>query len=82
LPPLAQRIHDDVRAVCEWRLRRAHAPPLVESEGDRPPADADLPALTLDEVIACLQRLRKSVTFWTKDSGRRGYLDYVNGFLP
>ena len=34
-------------------------------------------ALTLDEVIACLKRIRSSIKLWTKDYGRQGYLHYV-----
>jgi hypothetical protein len=38
--------------------------------------------ITLDEMIACLKRVRRSVKRWTKEGGRRGYLDFVDGFFP
>lgn len=36
----------------------------------------DLPTL-----LSCLARIRKSVTFWTKQGGRRGYLNFMLGAL-
>ncbi len=44
----------------------------------------ELPMLepkTVEEIIACLKRIRKSVKFWTKEHGRQGYLNYVKQFL-
>jgi hypothetical protein len=32
-------------------------------------------------LIACLKRIRKSVRFWNKQGGRRGYLTYIEKFL-
>jgi hypothetical protein len=37
--------------------------------------------ITLEEVLACLKRIRKSVTRWNKANGRRGYLDFVQDYL-
>ena|SRR5260221_9254767 len=36
---------------------------------------------TLEDVVAMLKYLRKSVGFWTKQGGRQGYLTYVEGFF-
>jgi hypothetical protein len=38
--------------------------------------------ITLEDLVACLRRLRKSVDFWTKEGGRQGYLEFVEKFLP
>lgn len=38
--------------------------------------------ITPEEVVACLKRLRKSVDFWSRKGGRRGYLRYIAEFLP
>lgn len=37
--------------------------------------------LTLDELVRCLKRIRKSVEFWYQSSGRQGYLKYVRSFV-
>jgi hypothetical protein len=37
---------------------------------------------TVDEIILCLKRLRKSVKLWTTDYGRQGYLNYIAQFSP
>jgi len=33
------------------------------------------------ELIACLKRIRKSVRFWNRQGGRRGYVTYIHDFL-
>lgn len=34
-----------------------------------------------DEVLACLQRIHKSVQRWTKRKGRQGYLTFVAQYV-
>ena len=72
----AQRVHDLVRRICEWRLGRQ---PLDTAN---PPADRWASGeLSLAELVLCLKRIRKSVRLWNEQSGRQGYLDYVRQFL-
>jgi len=40
------------------------------------------PGNSVDEIIACLKRIRKSVQLWNKREGRRGYLQFVDPFIP
>lgn len=68
LSELEQILMERVRAMCEWRLGR-------ENLEDAP--EMDLTAITVDEIIACLKRILKSVNRWDKLGGRRGYLDFV-----
>ncbi len=70
----AQRVHDLVRRICEWRLGRQ---PL---DTVNPPADESA-ELSLSGLVLCLKRLRKSVRLWNEQGGRQGYLDYVRQFL-
>jgi hypothetical protein len=69
-----KRVYDDVLMVCQVRLGRA---PMAGTDKAIEPD-----SLTVDEIIACIKRLRASVSLWTKEYGRKGYLDYVNPFLP
>ena len=83
--PVETKLNDDlkretytsVRAMCEWRLGRSELVQdgkeveLIEEEG-----------LTLDEMILCLKRIRKSIQHWTKHEGRQGYLNFVSEFMP
>jgi hypothetical protein len=71
----AQRVHDLVRRICEWRLGRQ---PLNTVN---PPADESAAELSFSELVLCLKRLRKSVRLWNEQGGRQGYLDYVRQFL-
>lgn len=77
LNSLAQAVYSSVRDMCEWRLGRTK---ISLDENDR-----DLPQpqpIRIDEIIACLKRIRKSVQRWNKEGGRRGYLTGVERFIP
>lgn len=78
--PTLSRLAEDVRAsvqgACDWRLGRE---PLIDAE---PGAPLPMPApLTLDEMLTCLKRVRKSVRYWSKEGGRQGYLRFVSDFV-
>ncbi|MBN1285370.1 MAG: hypothetical protein JXB47_08230 [Anaerolineae bacterium] len=84
-----QELFDAVYTTCEWRLGRA-ALSDIQPAGDGPAvgivteteeALEDGPRNTLDEILACLKRVRKSVQSWTKHGGRKGYLEYVEQFI-
>jgi hypothetical protein len=61
-----------VRPIAEWLLGRGEI---------TMPTPAASTLLDIDKLIMCLKQLRKSVDFWTKRGGRRGYLDYVSKFI-
>ena len=69
-------VYDLVHSFCEWHLGRAS---LSTKDGD----DFPLPVepLSLEEIAAILKRIRKSVRFWHKKAGRRGYLEYIDQFI-
>lgn len=74
--PEEQATYDKVKEVCEWRLGRA---PWVINKGEEVKLESR--ALTVEEIIACLKRIRKSIEKWYKESGRRGYYDFVKRFV-
>lgn len=76
LNPLALDAYDSVKMICDVRLGRA----TILTEDGKPPPDLP-PPKTLDEIIACLQRILRSIELWQKERGRRGYYDFVNQFL-
>lgn len=45
-------------------------------------SEHDARDVTVDEIIACIKRIRSSISLWTKQSGRQGYLAFINPFLP
>lgn len=72
------------KAVMDWLTRKYKRPPISESE--KPPPNNSEPVvgpdpISLDEIIVCLKRIRKSIQFWSKQGGRQGYLNYVDGFI-
>lgn len=81
LQPLAQEVFDSAQAMCEWRLGRTHFMRATEPDAPQKEVIIDLNPLSLDEIVACLKRIRKSIQFWSKQGGRQGYLNYVNGFI-
>ncbi len=78
LTPLAQEVFDAVKDMCDWRLGRRETPRVVEKGQG---AIVSAQTVTLDEMIACLKRIRKSIELWNKESGRRGYLEFVSQFV-
>jgi len=59
-----------VKGVADWRLG------LVK-HADRP----EVSPLPLEDMVACLRKLRKSVDFWTERGGRQGYLEYIRQYV-
>jgi len=70
----AQVVYARVKSMCEWRLGRQK----LTKEKDGQPVEMDLKPLTLDEIMACLKRIRKSIELWTKKGGRQGYLYFID----
>ncbi len=76
LNPLAQETFESVKMVCNWRLGRA----TVLTEDGKPPP-VEMKTNTRDEIIACLQRILRSIEMWEKEGGRRGYFNFVSQFV-
>ena len=76
LSPLAQEAFDAVKAMCDWRLGREQ---LVDASDE--PVSVPIEPKTVDEIVACLKRIRRSIEHWNKRGGRQGYLNYVDGFI-
>jgi hypothetical protein len=76
LSSLQEQLYKSVKDMCEWRLdRKAIDKEELHLQMERPEP------LTVEEIIACLKRIRKSVETWNKQSGRQGYLQYIDQFL-
>ncbi len=71
-----QAIYNRVKGMCEWRLGREQ----LQAEG-APAILQEFEPKTLDEIVACLKRVRTSVKRWHKSGGRRGYLDFVSRYV-
>ncbi len=74
---LTQLVFDRLRTTCEgWLGREA----IVDESGGVVTLSEH--ALKVDEVIACLKRIRRSIDMWQKEGGRRGYFEFIDQFLP
>lgn len=74
LKPLSQSAYDSVKMMCDFRLGRAT---ILTETGIAP----EIQPKTLDEMIACLQRILRSIEMWQKEGGRRGYYNFTSQFL-
>jgi hypothetical protein len=70
-PGLRQPLMEEVRGMCEWLLGRS-----VPEEGLRPSRPHDP-----GEIVACLNKILKSVRRWTREGGRRGYIGFVQRYV-
>lgn len=67
LTGIHQDIFERVLSMCEWRLGRL------------PPPDKEITcsSITIEELLLCLKRIEKSIKFWTKQGGRKGYINFA-----
>lgn len=72
LSPPAQAVFTAAQSMCEWLLERET---VVNEEGV---AQAPPQTLSVDELAACLKRLRRSVESWTRNGGRQGYVRRID----
>lgn len=68
----AQLVYDRVKEMCEWRLGRTIVTAGKPSIRVRPEP------ISVDEIMDCLKRIRKSVDLWNKQGGRQGYLYFID----
>jgi hypothetical protein len=68
----AQMVYDRIREVCEWRLGRREI--NISNEFARVKPEP----ISVDEIMDCLKRIRKSVDLWHKEGGRQGYLYFID----
>jgi hypothetical protein len=74
--PEEQAVYNVAKATCDWRLGKTS---LEDNKGRKVAMEAD--PLTLEEIIACLKRIRKSIETWYKRGGRRGYYEFVKQYV-
>lgn len=72
----AQQVYEMMEAMCEWRMGNDAL--VSEDMRKRGPK---LASVSVDVIIACLKRIRKSVQRWNKEGGRQGYLTFVERFV-
>jgi len=75
LSVLSRRIFVSAGAVCEWRMGRSQEP--LSGIRNEPVSQPK----TTEEIVACLKRIHKSIGRWTKESGKRGYLEFAGRFI-
>lgn len=68
----SEQVFLSVQATCEWRLGRAPYP-----------GDSEMPesGIALSEIVRCLREIQKSIPRWTRQGGRKGYLDFVSEYV-
>ena len=68
----AQMVYDRVKEMCEWRLGRSI------KERNSGWFEVKPEPISVDEIMDCLKRIRKSVDLWNKQGGRQGYLYFID----
>lgn len=74
--PDDQELFDFAKSTCELSLGRG----TLRDEKDR---SVEVPAapITVEELVKCSKRLRRSVEMWNKENGRQGYLNFIVDFF-
>lgn len=71
----AKAVYQAVQSIGEWRLGRQGF-----KDDERRSIKVEQP-LVVNDWIACLKRIRKSIRLWNKKSGSQGYLNYISHFI-
>ena len=75
LSPMAREVFTQISAVC----RVMSDPDKLATEAGEPLAmEMRIKSVSAETMSACLKRIRKSVQFWRRDGGLRGYLTFIN----
>jgi hypothetical protein len=69
----AERVFQSVQQMCEWRLGRSPSP------GDPTEFEVGIP---VTDLVKALREIQKSIPRWSRQGGRKGYLDFVVEYLP
>ncbi len=64
-----------VQVICEARIGRAE---VINEKGKKIKLGTNN---TVDEILTCLRKIRKSVDKWNKRHGQQGYLEFVSQFI-
>jgi hypothetical protein len=68
----AERVFLLVQQICEWRLGRSSSP--VEA------AEPEL-WIPVSDLVKALREIQKSIPRWSRQGGRKGYLEFVSQYL-
>ena len=77
LSELPKLVFKSVETMCEWRLGRTQ--PFAKEDGQ--PIELEIEPKTVDEIIACLKRVRRSIRLWNRRGGRQGYLNFISEYV-
>ncbi len=66
-------VFDSVKGMCEFRMGREEQPDMERLTSGM--------EKSLDDVLSCLRKIRKSVDKWNKRGGPQGYLRFVSGYV-
>jgi hypothetical protein len=64
---------DRVRMICEWRMGR-------DKLSDDPTMKMDQ-FTSLDDILSCLRKIRRSAEKWNGRGGSQGYLRFVSQYV-
>ncbi len=70
LPPISMSLFLELKTVCETRI--AGSPSEMPGAVNVPPG----------VMVLCLKKLVDSVKRWTKEGGVKGYIQFVEKYLP
>jgi hypothetical protein len=68
-----KEVLDRVKQMCEWRMGRDS---LLEAL-----MPAAVEATTLDDMLSCLRKIRRSLDKWNSRGGSQGYLRFVSQYV-
>ncbi|MBD3309485.1 hypothetical protein GF348_24110 [candidate division KSB3 bacterium] len=77
LDPLARETYDRLHTMSRFLLGEGK---FLNEAGE--PVEIPFDAIMPPEMYECLKRIQKSIRRWNRLGGRKGYLNYIDQFLP
>lgn len=73
LPEPEDTVFQRAKEMCDFRLGRQEAITRIQVpfEGET----------TVNDIVACLRKIRRSVERWNKRGGQQGYLQFISEFV-
>ncbi|MGF1507512.1 MAG: hypothetical protein GYB64_03205 [Chloroflexi bacterium] len=78
LDPHEQRLYDRLKEVSDWRLGKGEG---IKNEQGELVVISPSGIKTTEEIVECLNHVRRSVGFWSRKAGRQGYLKFISKYV-
>jgi hypothetical protein len=75
----SQEVYEGLQVIAELYLGRTGE--LQDTQTGQTITLEEFTATSAEDMLNCFKHLQSSLKFWTKEGGRKGYLNYISQFV-